>query len=311
MFDLNNGIAIGDAVGNSPALILSTTNGGTDWVSISDTLFKAGFSGDVWKRISFINSNTGYFYISGIAPNQQLYKTTNGGKNWVLTNYPNSICDLVKFYNENIGLAAFMKTPLPDLKYGISRTTDGGNSWETFNITSTAYPNDFEFIPGDPSKVWYVNLGSLYYSADTGRTWTEQKIYNGQLWGRDLVFTDSTHGWLICDSGKVFYTSNNGGIITGISSNKNLIPKEYLLMQNYPNPFNPSTTISYKLKETGRVVLTVFDIMGREIAQLINGMQTAGEHTVNFEGVNLPSGMYIYQLKASGYISSRKMLLLK
>ena len=151
----------------------------------------------------------------------------------------------------------------------------------------------------------------MYYSSDTGRTWTEQKIYNGQLWGRDLVFTDSTHGWLLCDSGKVFYTSNNGGLITGISSNKNLIPKEYLLMQNYPNPFNPSTTISYKLKETSRVVLAVFDIMGKEVAQVVNSIQTAGEHTVNFDGTNLPSGMYIYQLKTNGYISSRKMLLLK
>ncbi|MHB9014166.1 MAG: hypothetical protein ACYC49_18285 [Ignavibacteriaceae bacterium] len=61
-------------------------------------------------------------------------------------------------------------------------------------MNSKEYPDDIEFVPSNPSKVWYVDLGSLYYSSDTGRTWTEQKIYNGKLWGRDLVFIDSAHG---------------------------------------------------------------------------------------------------------------------
>lgn len=316
MFDINNGVLMGDANNvispdsvPGPAIFLKTTDGGKSWISVNDSAF-GGYSGDTWSRLDFVNINIGYFRESGMIP-QKLYKTTNGGKTWLSTNFPFEGGDLVKFYNENLGLVVNMDYQNANINWQMCRTKDGGYSWETYDISSTGWPNDIEFVPGNPSKVWYVDSGSLYYSQDTGRTWSEQKIYNGQLWGRDLVFTDSTHGWLLCDSGRVFYTSNNGGIITGISSNRYKMPTEYLLMQNHPNPFNPSTTISYKLKKTGRVVLTVFDITGREIARLVNGVQAAGEHMVNFDGNNLSSGMYIYQLKCGGYVSSKKMLLLK
>ncbi len=310
MFDLNNGIAMGDAVSNNPALFLKTTDGGSNWISENDSTFIGASSGATWARLDFTNINTGYFRPTGFI-NQKLYKTNDSGRNWFSTNFPYEGSELVKFYNENLGLVVNMLYYNQNISWQMCRTKDGGNSWQTFNLSSTAHPIDLEFVTGNPSKVWYVDLQSLYYSSDTGRTWTEQKIYNGQLWGRDLKFTDSTHGWLICDSGKVFYTSNNGGVIADISSNGFQMPKEYLLMQNYPNPFNPSTSISYKLKETGHVVLTVFDIMGREVTLLVNSIQRTGEHSIKFDGTNLPSGMYIYQLKTNGYISSRKMLLLK
>ncbi len=80
---------------------------------------------------------------------------------------------------------------------------------------------------------------------------------------------------------------------------------------NYPNPFNPSTTISFSIEQTGPVSLRVFDITGREVAALVNGLVELGEHSVNFDAGDLSSGTYFYSLEADGRVDSRKMLLLK
>jgi hypothetical protein len=92
------------------------------------------------------------------------------------------------------------------------------------------------------------------------------------------------------------------------------IPLEFALRQNYPNPFNPATFISYSLPDIGTrhaVSLRVFDVLGRELATLVDEMQDAGFKTVRFEGRELPSGLYIYRLVTPGFIQTRKMLLVR
>jgi hypothetical protein len=86
---------------------------------------------------------------------------------------------------------------------------------------------------------------------------------------------------------------------------------EYALEQNYPNPFNPTTTIRYSLKETGKVSLRVYDVMGREVMVLVDGVQGAGEYSVVMDATGLSSGVYVYQLRAGGYVFTRKMMLVK
>lgn len=86
---------------------------------------------------------------------------------------------------------------------------------------------------------------------------------------------------------------------------------EYKLSQNYPNPFNPSTTINYSLKENGFVTLKIYNILGQEMVTLVNKELNAGQHTVNFDASKLSSGVYIYQIQAGNFTSSKKMLLLK
>ena len=86
---------------------------------------------------------------------------------------------------------------------------------------------------------------------------------------------------------------------------------EYALEQNYPNPFNPTTTIRYSLKETGKVSLRVYDVIGREVKVLVDGVQGAGEYSVVMDATGLSSGVYVYQLRAGGYVFTRKMVLAK
>jgi hypothetical protein len=86
---------------------------------------------------------------------------------------------------------------------------------------------------------------------------------------------------------------------------------EYTLLQNYPNPFNPSTKISYSIKEEGLVTLKVYDILGKEIATLVNENKPSGNYEAEFNASALPSGMYIYKLQAGNFTDVKKMLLLK
>jgi hypothetical protein len=90
-----------------------------------------------------------------------------------------------------------------------------------------------------------------------------------------------------------------------------LLPTEYTLYQNYPNPFNPVTTIKYDLPNTSDVSLNIYDILGRKVKELVNEKQQAGRYEVLFNASYLASGVYIYQLVAEKYISSKKMILLK
>ncbi len=86
---------------------------------------------------------------------------------------------------------------------------------------------------------------------------------------------------------------------------------EYALFNNFPNPFNPSTTINYQLPQNGLVTLKVYDILGKEVATLVNEQKIQGSYSANFDASKLASGVYIYQLRVNDFVSSKKMLLLK
>ena len=102
----------------------------------------------------------------------------------------------------------------------------------------------------------------------------------------------------------VYYT-----LVGGIQTVR--IPNFYALDQNYPNPFNPTTKITYALPKTGNVNLVVYDILGREVATLVNGVKQAGIHTVNFNASNLASGIYFYKIQAGDFNAVKKMVLVK
>lgn len=91
----------------------------------------------------------------------------------------------------------------------------------------------------------------------------------------------------------------------------NIVANNFDLEQNYPNPFNPSTTINYTLAERSAVTLKVYDVLGNEVATLVNSTQEAGKHNVNFNASGLSSGLYIYTINTGNFTSSKKMMLLK
>lgn len=88
-------------------------------------------------------------------------------------------------------------------------------------------------------------------------------------------------------------------------------PSEFVLSQNYPNPFNPTTEIKYAIAEPGRVTLKVYNMLGQEIVTLFDGRRAAGNYSAFFDGTELSSGVYLYQLKAKGFVNTKKFMLLK
>jgi hypothetical protein len=100
---------------------------------------------------------------------------------------------------------------------------------------------------------------------------------------------------------------------TGVRTNTEYdeIPASYSLNQNYPNPFNPTTTITYSLPKSGVVTLNVYDITGRFITTLVDGVKSAGVHSVEFDASILSSGMYVYTLETDGYRQTKQMMLVK
>lgn len=96
-----------------------------------------------------------------------------------------------------------------------------------------------------------------------------------------------------------------------VSVNDDISLNSYYLFQNYPNPFNPSTNISYRISEAGKVQLKVYNILGVEVATLVNEYQYSGDHSVDFNAAGLSSGVYLYTISVNNFTQTRKMILEK
>lgn len=135
-----------------------------------------------------------------------------------------------------------------------------------------------------------------------------------KLNGYSYIFnkSDLSHSWF--DKGGVaytFYPSDSNVVSVEMPNEEKILANNFQLLQNYPNPFNPSTIISYALQNSEFVKLMVFNQLGQEITTLVNEEKAAGVYEVNFNGSNLPSGVYLYKLQVGGFVQTKKMLLLK
>jgi len=99
--------------------------------------------------------------------------------------------------------------------------------------------------------------------------------------------------------------------ITDVDDINLQIPSEYILNQNYPNPFNPTTNISYSIPTNGKVSLRIYDVLGKEVANLVNENKSAGNYTIEFNGTDLVSGIYFYKLQINDFVETKKLILMK
>jgi hypothetical protein len=144
----------------------------------------------------------------------------------------------------------------------------------------------------------FTNLNALaggYFTATTYRGAFDPALPMDQQW---------TVGWTNFDPQNTMYT-------TDVRVIDNPLPELFSLEQNYPNPFNPSTTIRFSVSEAGRVVLKVYNLIGQEVASLVNDVLPAGEYSTTFSGESLSSGIYVYRLTAGAFSATKSMILLK
>jgi hypothetical protein len=129
------------------------------------------------------------------------------------------------------------------------------------------------------------------------------------LWS--VSFTDANYGTAVGDSGTILRTTNGGGVSFIEEEQINELPTEPLLSQNYPNPFNPSTKISWQSPVGSQQTLKIYDILGNQVATLVDEYKPAGKYETEFNAATLPSGVYFYQLNAGDFLEIKKMVLLK
>ena len=140
--------------------------------------------------------------------------------------------------------------------------------------------------------------------------------FNNHAGGKVFLPADSTGDKRVSGGYYKIYLPDyyiGDSVLVGVKSKeiKNQLPESYSLSQNYPNPFNPSTVINFNLPRVSNVELKVYNLLGQEVATLVNQEMNAGNHDVKFNASSLSSGIYFYTLKAGDFISSKKMLLLK
>jgi hypothetical protein len=123
---------------------------------------------------------------------------------------------------------------------------------------------------------------------------------NGQL--------DNTIPFILGPGASVIY---GGGSLLGIESSHSAIPDKFFMDQNFPNPFNPSTTIRFGLPAVADVRITIFNLLGQEVAVPVEGRLQAGEHTLLVNAANLSSGVYLYRVQAGDKVSIKRMVLMK
>ena len=291
--DNNNGWIVG-----RPNTLLKTINGGLNWDLIISQ------SQDEFRDLFFTDSNNG-FIVGGAS---KILKTTNAGTNW---NY--SISPIT---------ANFVSISFSDLNNGIIvdedgdiiKTTNGGNTWYYLN-TLSLFPRKICYI--DESNAFIAGLnGFIVRTSDGGNNWDTQ-ISNTNYNLYDVTFISQNNGFIVGQIGTILHTTNGG--VTFIEENNPAQPKEFLLQQNYPNPFNPSTKISWQSPMGSWQTLKVYDILGNEVATLLNEYRDAGSYEIDFQSAadgsvgshQLANGVYFYQLKVEDYIETKKMILLK
>jgi hypothetical protein len=130
------------------------------------------------------------------------------------------------------------------------------------------------------------------------------------------VTTAGTVVWSFQGTGEIIRTQRyplnySGILLTGVEQVSNETPERFELRQNYPNPFNPTTTIEFQIAKPGSVSLTVFNILGKEIATVVHENLPAGVYKKNFDASGLASGVYLYKLQAGNFSETRKMIVTK
>jgi len=311
---------------------------------ISQTILYCEYTG---TSLTFMTVQTGFFgggfwgaymlspQIGFVAGENTIFqpllgRTTNSGLNWNFTafylNTNEGRATGVDFTDLNTG---YVSASVWDGRGAIAKTTDNGYNWETTFFT---YPlRSIDFPISGSSLVGYAagSQGTILKTYNAGANWQPQ-ISGTSLRLNKVHFEDFDFGFAVGENGIILRTTTGGEPAT-LVENENQSPYSFELFQNYPNPFNPSTKIKFAIPASSLnpfskgegtfVTLKVYDIVGNEIATLVNEEKPAGEYEVEFSAkgesasggnaYNLPSGIYFYQLKAGSFTQTKKMILLK
>jgi photosystem II stability/assembly factor-like uncharacterized protein len=324
-FDEMEGIVVGDPnynllPGPNQMLVYKTYDGGLTWAPIKHP---PKMQGNIfgWKNSIEIVGNTVYFGTAkfdddfNFTPSPYIYKSANKGETWTARVATNVVqVNTLLFTSKQVG-------------YGCrGKSTDNGNTWfpmddpyatvtydiNNFILSTTGVGNELWVTgihregPNYGTDLWW-NYPTIYYSDNGGMNWTLDYTIPGTGVGFNEVR-------ITRDNRALFALKDNGGIIMKMlpgSMAPLAVQKKYELTQNYPNPFNPTTTITYQIPQNEFVTLKIYDLLGKEVAELVNEVKNAGQYNVQWNASALPSGTYFYKIQAGSFTEVKRMLLIK
>jgi hypothetical protein len=309
--DKMNGIAtfINDTV------VVRTTNGGATWfsqtVNPSNTLITGTGS------VDYVSGTNAVYLMVSNATETQSYKSVDNGATWEIIPVPSQVKDVYSFdifYNGISSATGFGITnsttpiklldssPLPVKLQSFVYSVNGRNvtlNWiTTMEVNNTGFDVERKNENGNWTKIGFV-AGKGNSNQINNYNYSDNKIESGKFSYR-LKQKDY--------NGNFEYFTLSGSVVVGT-------PSKYVLSQNYPNPFNPVTKIDFEIPQDSKVSMKVYDITGKEVSKLFEGIKSAGFHTIQFDGNNLSTGIYFYRLVASSNgqetVITKKMNLIK
>ncbi|RCK77331.1 MAG: peptidase S8 and S53, subtilisin, kexin, sedolisin [Ignavibacteriae bacterium] len=278
-------IDINSITTDPPSIIDGFIYGYSDKYSIADSIYPGKA---YWVKVS----ENGMLYL------QSTMKTSRPVASKIILDHFNCLKIVDKLGNEQVLYftindlknKAFELPPLPpgdafDIRFSTNKLVENFN----FNTHSQKYI-DIQAIEYPITLSWEIRDGSTYILNSKGNL-NISLIGNGN-------YTINT-------------ISDNRLSMKLVSLQSNRIPLEYSLSQNYPNPFNPVTKITYSIPKDGKVILKVYNVIGNEVAELVNEFKEAGNYDISWDASSQPSGVYFYKLQAGNFTSVKKMLLMR
>lgn len=335
MVDVNTGYIVGHF-----EAILKTTNSGINWNIISNIPTN---NGNTNNAVSFINPQTGWI-CSFLG---RVLRTTNGGSNWDTANIGNTgpLLD-IQFLNPQTGWVCgdvgnlkkstngginWLNQPLLttanltglhfiDVNTGwlvseqdnyVFKTTNSGVKWDTVSQLPGGSLQYSYTIYFSSQLTGYIGGTStrLFKSTNGGFTWYRDNVNNLGFINNFSFYNDSI-GWAIGGGGLIINTTNGGSLVP-VKTISESIPEIFRLFQNYPNPFNPVTKIKFDIPSRTFVKIAVYDIIGNEVSIILQQVMSPGLYSIEFNGENLASGLYFYNMVTEHSNITKKMILIK
>ncbi len=272
--------------------IYKSTNRGSTWTrSASGSLVRL-------NAIAFADPMNGFV----VGEAGRMRRTTNSGRTWI-----GGFGVLTTARLNAIGFASPAIGVIVGERGTIMHTSNGGNDWSLKTSPVGAELRSVSFV-NSTRGLAVGDSGKIIGTNDGGLTWQVQPSPVSSTL-RGMTFLNETTAVAVGDQRTIVRTTMG---VTSVSEQlSGDLPSGYALEQNYPNPFNPKTGVRFQVSGVSDVKITVFDLLGRAVAVLINERKQAGSYEVTFDGSGLASGVYICRMTAGNFSQSRKMIMMK
>lgn len=290
----------GSAVTGS-AYAVAIGSGGAIFIGTPFGVYASTDSGSSWRQSGLATSAVRFMACdpSGVvyaATDSDVFSSSDEGANWFSRGLARD--DIQTIATDNAG------SVYVGIYGGILVSGDGGASWSQHTFTNSYV---YSVACNGSANMAAGTYNGVYLSREGGTSWSfaglsGEPVLSLAYDANQILIAGAYHGG-------VFESSSP---VTGVEEGaRATVPASSQLMQNYPNPFNPRTDIRYRISDIRQVSLRVYDVLGREVAMLVNERKGAGEYAVEWNAGGLPSGVYFYRLTAGRFAETRKMVVMK